>query len=112
MPEYQITETQMDAIRDRLTLTVGSAMAQHIANTHPRTLTADHVVKLSNHCEMFKVTFPFADDRLIVVWTSEGGMDLPEGTEKGQFLCGVYRNEISEEALVVYNGDPAVFSAF
>lgn len=106
MKQYQVTETQIAAIQDRLVFSVGAATAKHIADTHPRTLTTEHVVNTGGGCEAYIVRYSLPDDHLIVVWTDPAGMDLPDGTGKDQFLCGVYRDEISEDPLAMNDGDP------
>lgn len=112
MRQYAITETQINAIRDRLTPIVGSAMAQHIADTHPRVVSNEHVASTGESCEVYIVRFPMAGDYILVVWMNASGMNLPDGTGQGEFLCGLYRNEICSDALAVYDGNPAIYSPF
>lgn len=109
---YEVTAEQIESIRQLLEAKAGAALAAHIASNHPKMLTSENVIATGGGCEAFRVAFPFADDRIIVMWTDDSGGDLPEGNLRGEFLCGVYRNEVSEDPLVLYNGDPADLKPF
>lgn len=109
MPEYTVTTEQFKMLHNYLTVKAGGELADLVCDNHPKTLTTEHVAETGGRCKAFIVGLEKGEDHILIVWTDDGGMDLPEGTGAGEYLCGVYRNEISEEAIVLMSGSDRDF---
>lgn len=104
MPQYEVTTKQIETLHNYLSVKRGKDFADFVCNQHPKVLTDEHVASTGGGCKAFILGLQHGEEQIVVVWTDDGGMDLPEGTGTGDYLCGVYKDEISDEPIVMMSG--------
>lgn len=75
---FVIPEGLMDRVRDELKTKNHDAIANQVWLNHPAELDAPLIVGTGGGCEAYMVDVPCTDQNILIVWTDEGGCDLPE----------------------------------
>lgn len=86
-------------LRQRLRANGHEETADQLYSQHPSVLGPEYIVDTGGGCEAYFVDFTCKGQNVLVVWTSDDGMDL---AQESDYLVGVYLGEsITEDPLAM-----------
>lgn len=101
---YKVPTTIRNMIRDELRAKGYEAAADLIWLQHPAKLGSKEVDHTGGGCVAYATTYPVNGENLIVVWTDNGGTDLPSDDD---YMVGVYKGHLTDEQILLIESEPA-----
>ncbi len=100
---FVIPNDLIERIRSELKALDRQQIANQIWLNHPDELDAPYTVPTGGGCEAYFVDVPCNDENILLVWTNNGGGDLPEQSD---WLVSIQMGEtIAEEPILTLSSE-------